>query len=212
MSPDLKIFCNSTAGFIRQGPESQGVNIGAQTDDDAVCNGRDHGMMTEFLPFMYIGHMKLNDGALQHLQSIGDRIAVMGPGPGVDQDAVIMFQISFMDFIHHLSLVVGLKAGDSDTQFPGQRKNLFIDLVQSDSAILPGIAFPEHIVVDTVKQHEFFHKRPPRDIIGVGRPFDPDIIIIEVFYLCFYGFASIKRKLMEKTTQRKGSQTVTKRK
>ena len=86
-------------------------------------------MVTELLPFMYIGHVELDQRTLQHFQGVGDPVAVMGPCSCVDHDAVIMLGIGLVDLVHHFSLVVGLEAGDGNAQLPGQPLYVFVDLI-----------------------------------------------------------------------------------
>src|SRR6266511_4560359 len=58
--------------------------------DDAVCSEvGDDGLTTPLLSLVDVGEMNFDDGRLEQLERVPDRVAVVRPRPGIDDHAEI---------------------------------------------------------------------------------------------------------------------------
>ncbi len=103
---------------------------------------------------MDVGHVHLDDGALEDGQRIADAIAVMRPGPGVDDHGLHAIGVGAVDALGHFAFKVGLVALDLGPQFLAQSRHLGVDFVQRGGAVLGWVAFAEHVQVDAVQDKD----------------------------------------------------------
>ena len=59
---------------------------------------------------MHVGHVDLQDRALQNGQCIPDSVAVVGPCPRVDEDCIDAFEVGLVDALRHGAFKVRLEA------------------------------------------------------------------------------------------------------
>ena len=100
--------------------------------------------------FFYLGNVNLNGRNLHRLDRIEKCDACMGIGTGIDYDSVY-FSICFLDFIHKISLMVGLTAYGLDLtslrMLPNQLQKRLIAL----RTVQRRLADPKHIEVGPVQ-------------------------------------------------------------
>jgi hypothetical protein len=137
--------------------QRQQIAFCTKTADLAFDNFGKHRLVAKLFTRVDIAHVQLDDGAGQHGQRIANAVAVVRPRTGVDQHRVGLVKKRFMNAVAHGAFVVGLKVLDAGAQLGAQLDQAGVDLVQRDGAVLRGVAFAKHIVVNTV-EHDDFHK------------------------------------------------------
>jgi hypothetical protein len=106
---------------------------------------------------MHMGHVNLYDRDLKYVQSIGDAMAVMRPGTGVNEHGIRPVPMGLVDPLGHLTFVVGLETLHFKAQFPAESFNLFVYLGEGKGTVLFRIPSSEHIQVYSVKNKQFMH-------------------------------------------------------
>ena len=103
------------------GSQRQQVAVDAKAAYLAAHDVGEHRHMAKRLARMDVGHVHLNDRALQNRQRVADGVAVVRPGAGIDQYRVHAFAMGAVDALAHLAFDVGLEAFDFGAQFLAQR-------------------------------------------------------------------------------------------
>jgi hypothetical protein len=92
----------------------------------------------------------LDRGQPDDVERVGDRAAVVGPGPGVDQDAVgeVARPVQVID---ELALVVGLEEERFEARLVCPALDLVFELRQRVAAVEGGVAALEDVEVDPMQ-------------------------------------------------------------
>jgi hypothetical protein len=149
MSTNLRGF--STPDGTDRRPQSQQVAVHTKTGDLALGDGCDDRVVAKFLAGVDVGHVHLDDGALEDGQRVADAVAVVRPGAGVDQHGGGAVAVGAVDALGHFAFDVGLKALDIGAQFLAQCDQACVDFRQGGGAVLRRVALAEHVEVDAVQ-------------------------------------------------------------
>ncbi len=110
--------------------------------------------MAKCLARVDVRHMDFDDGYGQDGQCIADPVAVVCPGPGIDQHGLRAVGVRLMDAVYHRPFAVGLEATHPCVQFRTQRLQLLVDFRQGGRAVLGRIALTEHVQVDAMQNEK----------------------------------------------------------
>ena len=97
-------------------PQTQKITFHAKSADAARTHRGKHRMVAKGLARVDIGHVYLNHRHGQYGQGIGQGVAVVRPGSGVDDNRIYPFGQGLMDAFNHGPFVIGLKARNSDVK------------------------------------------------------------------------------------------------
>ena len=91
--------------------ESEEVTTPSQPGDLPLGYGGDYGMAAETFSGVDVADMHLDDGYVCVGEGVSQRVAVVGKGAWVDDDAVVELPV-FLDEVYYRAFTVGLEAGN----------------------------------------------------------------------------------------------------
>ena len=95
-------------------------------------------MVPEIFSRMHVGHVHLDHGDFQYGEGIGNGMAVMRPGSGIDDDGLYVLIRSLVDALHHDAFVIGLKTFHRSAKFLAQSRQGVIYQGQGGAAVGAG--------------------------------------------------------------------------
>src|SRR4030042_6193710 len=81
----------------------------------------------------------------------------MGPGAGINNNSIDLFEVGLMDLFAECSFMIRLKDLQLDAQFLHKSLEFFIDFIERDRSVLSGISLAEHVEIDTVQHQYLLH-------------------------------------------------------
>ncbi len=137
-----------------QTTQSQLIAGYAETTDLAYRHRADIRMMTKGFAGMHIREMDLHGRNGDRRQGISQRDAGMGQTAGIDENPGNTSVASGVNPIDQLAFVVGLKGIYSDPQFPRQKVQALVHILQRVPAIDFGFTGTEQIEIGTMQNQD----------------------------------------------------------
>src|SRR5439155_22963676 len=125
------------------------VALGALADHAFRDDVRDHGHAPPLLALLDIREVHLDDRKLEQLERVANRIAVVRPRAGIDDDAVrpVARVVAPVD---ELSLAARLQTPNRAFELAAPPVNLRFELVQPEPSVESRLAIRERVQIDAV--------------------------------------------------------------
>src|SRR5947209_11856361 len=127
----LPVALHASSGHVRQ----------AQLADDRLPPPR--------LAPLDVGEVNLHRGQAGQLQGVADRVGVVGPRPGVEDEPVGQ-ALEAVQALHELALVVGVEEPHLEPQLGALGLDLQLELLEAHRSVVGWVAASELIEVDSV--------------------------------------------------------------